>query len=107
MSAKGRKPGLYRYAPVGREASGLRGRDRNVSESSTADSADDAMWEGFRPDAARAIRARQGFEEAVASTLDAPFDPSTHGRVVKAVEELSAAVPAALRVAQLRVGGAA
>jgi len=78
-----------------------------VSESSTADSADDAMWEGFKPDAARAIRARQGFEEAVASALDAPFDPSTHGRVVKAVEELSAAVPAALRVAQLRVGGAA
>ena len=53
------------------------------------------------------LKVFQGFEEAVASTLDAPFDPSTHGRVVKAVEELSAAVPAALRVAQLRVGGAA
>lgn len=77
-----------------------------MSESSTAASADDAMWEGFKPDAARAIRARQGFEEAVARTLDAPFDPSTHGRVVQ-VEELSAAVPSALRVADLRVGGAA
>ncbi|MFM9653668.1 hypothetical protein ACKI1S_47385, partial [Streptomyces galilaeus] len=66
-----------------------------MSESSTADSADDAMWEGFKPDAARAIRARQGFEEAVARTLDAPFDPSTHGGVVKAVEELTASVPAA------------
>lgn len=107
MSAKGRKPGLYRYAPIDRAAQGLRGRDRNVSESSTAASADDAMWEGFKPDAARAIRARQGFEEAVARTLDAPFDPSTHGRMVQAVEELSAAVPSALRVAHLRVGGAA
>ncbi|WP_141677805.1 hypothetical protein [Microbacterium oleivorans] len=73
-----------------------------MSESS---SADDAMWEGFKPDAARAIRARQGFEEAVAGTLDRPFDPSTHGRVIAAVEELRDAAPAAMRVAQLQPRG--
>lgn len=69
--------------------------------------ADDAMWEGFKPDAARAIRARQGFEDAVAGTLDRPFDPSTHGRVIAAVEELRASVPAAMRVAHLQTGGSA
>lgn len=65
-------------------------------------SVDDAMWEGFKPDAARALRARQGFEEAVAGTLDRPFDPSTHGRVLTAVAELTAATPAALRIAHLQ-----
>ncbi|MGC5224529.1 hypothetical protein ACPW96_18340 [Micromonospora sp. DT81.3] len=68
-------------------------------------SVDDAMWEGFKPDAARAIRASQGFEDAVAVTLDRPFDLSTHGRVVAAVQELRESVPAALRVAQLQSGG--
>lgn len=68
-------------------------------------SVDDAMWEGFKPDAARALRARQGFEEAVAGTLERPFDPSTHGRVIMAVAELTAATPAAQRIAQLQAGG--
>lgn len=72
---------------------------------STETSVGDAMWEGFKPDAARAIRARQGFEDAVAGTLDRPFDPSTHGRVLTAVEELRDATPAALRVAHLTPGG--
>lgn len=75
---------------------------RTVSQSS---SADEAMWEGFKPDAARAIRAQQGFEDAVAGTLDCPFDVSTHGRVVAAVVELGAAVPAAMRVAQMQPRG--
>lgn len=64
---------------------------------------DDASWEGFKLDAARAIRATQGFETAAADLLDRPFDPATHGGVIAAVRELAEATPAAMRVAQMQL----
>lgn len=80
-----------------------RGKGSEVAESSISDT----TWECFKPDAARALRAAQGFEEAVAQTLDRPFDLATHGGVEAALQELRAAAPAARRVAQLSLGGCA
>jgi hypothetical protein len=71
------------------------------------DSYNESAWESFKPDAARALRAQQGFEDAVARTLDRPFDTSSHGRVEAALEELRAATPGAIRVAELQLGGGA
>lgn len=71
------------------------------------DSLNDQTWESFKPDAARAIRATQEFEDAVARTLDRPFDSRTYDGVEAALEELRAAAPGALRVSRLQlVGGA-
>ncbi|KDA07188.1 hypothetical protein DC31_00260 [Microbacterium sp. CH12i] len=70
------------------------------------DSFDDQTWESFKPDAARAIRATQEFEDAVARTLDRPFDTQTYGGVESALEELRAAAPAAVRVSRLTAAGA-
>ena len=71
------------------------------------DSFDDQTWESFKPDAARAIRATQTFEDAVARTLDQPFDTRTHDGVAAALDELRAAAPAALRVSRLQMSGGA
>lgn len=71
------------------------------------DSLNDPTWESFKPDAARAIRATQGFEDAVARTLDRPFDVGTYPGVEAALEELRAAAPAALRVSRLQMSGGA
>ena len=71
------------------------------------ESFNDSSWDDFKPDAARAIRATQEFESAVARTLDRPFDVQTHRGVSAALESLRAAAPAAQRVAQLCTGGSA
>lgn len=71
------------------------------------DSLNDQTWESFKPDAARAIRATQKFEDAVARTLDRPFDSSNYDGVEAALAELRAAAPGALRLAQLQLAGGA
>lgn len=71
------------------------------------DTLNDPTWDRFKPDAARAIRATQGFEDAVARTLDRPFDTSAHGRVEAALAELRDAAPAAMRVAGMQARGGA
>ncbi|WP_425823433.1 hypothetical protein [Microbacterium sp. DT81.1] len=71
------------------------------------DTLSDPTWDRFKPDAARAIRATQGFEDAVARTLDRPFDTGTYGGVETAIAELRAAAPAAMRVAGMQVSGGA
>lgn len=69
------------------------------------DNLSDPTWDSFKPDAARAIRATQGFEDAVARTLDRPFDTSTYGGVEAALAELHEAAPAAMRVAGIQPSG--
>lgn len=101
MSAKGRKPGLYDVDPRWQRDTTYGTEGPTVSDNTL----DDASWEGFKPDAARAIRATQGFETAAADLLDRPFDPATHGGVIAAVRELAEATPAAMRVAQMQLRG--
>lgn len=102
MSAKVRKPGLYDVEPRWMRDTTYGTEGPTVSDNTL----DDASWEGFKPDAARAIRATQGFETAAADLLDRPFDPATHGGVLAAVKELAEATPAAMRVAQMQLRGA-
>lgn len=103
VSAKVRKPGLYDVEPP-LDAGTTYGTEGPTVSDNTLD---DASWEGFKPDAARAIRATQGFETAAADLLDRPFDPATQGGVLAAVKELAEATPAAMRVAQMQLGGVA
>ena len=63
--------------------------------------ADEAAWVGFKKDAARVIGAEARFEEAIAETLEHPFDEPALDRVTSAVEGLKAARPSALRLAGL------
>lgn len=71
------------------------------------DTFSDPTWDRFKPDAARAIRATQRFEDAVARTLDRPFDTGTYGGIEAALAELRAAAPAAMRVTGMQVSGGA
>lgn len=71
------------------------------------DNLSDPTWDSFKPDAARAIRATQNFEDAVAQTLECPFDTGTYGGVEAALAELRAAVPAAMRVVGIQLSGGA
>lgn len=62
---------------------------------------EDALWEGFVPDAARVLRAETGFEDAVADSLEHTFDPRSLDRLDAAIAELRATRPAAARLAEI------
>lgn len=62
---------------------------------------EDALWEGFIPDAARVLRAETGFEEAVADSLERTYDPKSLDRLDAAIAELRATRPAAARLAEI------
>lgn len=80
----------------------LKPEGHTVSESTASE---EAVWEGFKSDAARVLNATARYEHAIAESLECTFDDPALNRVEAAIAELRAARPTAIRLAGLDTGG--